>query len=552
LQQLTAQNAVPEIMSPSQRQAMETVRQLTASAQTRTSPLTLTPAQVRAINDVQNLAKTSVDKASLAPAQSQLLTQAEKTIADTNAPKPPELPPLMRQAVAQVNAVVQSANQPPPGMTADQAQAIATLSQAAAYVAPLATPPSITPAQALALQNVQAVAQGVDPSALSPSQKQAMDVVRSIAGAASSSAVPVPLSPAQVEAIARVQEVAVASTAVAATITPAAQVVAALNDPERTVQVTQGQFSGVAANQPGPTIPIKISPSQLQGMKSSSPLQQTSANPAIKSPGAAAAGLSPVPPGLDAKLVSASAREMQNRMGIAAAGTAVTQGPPPEGFFDPASGKMAPPSGGFVDLKTGLYIPPPPGSAFDPVAGVYVPPPTVGSFNAATGAYVPPAGLVLDATRGFIPVSEAKPAATSGFVPPAGTIDAFAKAAGLPTTAAGPTMMPPMMSPGGNPPMLGPAPGGMFPGMDPSMFGNMTAAAPPPGTAPLLPPPTSPLPPPPPPPDTTVGYVPPGSQYPVYDPQMCPPYCDPVAQPGSPTNNPPDPNLNTSVSFSFN
>jgi hypothetical protein len=74
----------------------------------------------------------------------------------------------------------------------------------------------------------------------------------------------------------------------------------------------------------------------------------------------------------------------------------------PQGFIDEKTGAVAPPAGGFIDINTGIYIAPPEGSTFDANAGVFVPPPNMGTFDMDSGGYVPPEGLVLTATQGFV------------------------------------------------------------------------------------------------------------------------------------------------------
>ncbi|MBF0297479.1 MAG: FecR domain-containing protein [Oligoflexia bacterium] len=91
-----------------------------------------------------------------------------------------------------------------------------------------------------------------------------------------------------------------------------------------------------------------------------------------------------------------------------------------------------PPPGGFVDLKTGFYIPPPPGSTFDSNTGVFIPPPNVGGIDLRTGQYLPPQGFTLEASGQFVKVTvpitteNRGPASTTG-----GAIATTSTAAGL-------------------------------------------------------------------------------------------------------------------------
>ncbi len=166
----------------------------------------------------------------------------------------------------------------------------------------------------------------------------------------------------------------------------------ALQTSDSLQMVSAGQFSGAQPDLPQASQPVKISPAQLESLKSNDSFQGLGEKLA-KSDVVA----SPVPPGVDPKNFSSGA-------------TTPTGGPPPEGFFNAQSGSYAPRAGGFVDLNSGRYIPPPPGSSFDPNTGVFVPPTAAGNFDPNTGMYVPPKGLNLDPVKGFVP--EATPTGT--------------------------------------------------------------------------------------------------------------------------------------------
>lgn len=202
------------------------------------------------------------------------------------------------------------------------------------------------------------------------------------------------------------------------------QNLAPLLSSEKAMLVTEGRFSTVNPSMVEATIPTKLSPAQFESMKKVEP---TSAIGAGSKEGSTktTAFISPIPPGIDAKSFAAggpSSAALSN-MGISDAVTRdiasskasanvpgpfnAPAAPPPEGSYNSRTGSYAPPAGGFLDIKTGLYIPPPPGSIFDPNNGVYVPPPSVGKFDSGTGAYVPPTDLKLDARQGFVPATEA-------------------------------------------------------------------------------------------------------------------------------------------------
>ncbi len=85
----------------------------------------------------------------------------------------------------------------------------------------------------------------------------------------------------------------------------------------------------------------------------------------------------------------------------------VAQEAPPEGFFNKKTGEYAPRSGGFLDLKTGLYIPPSNDSGMSSKTNTYRPS-NVGKIDGQTGQYIPPKGLELDGQKGFVVVDEKK------------------------------------------------------------------------------------------------------------------------------------------------
>lgn len=61
-----------------------------------------------------------------------------------------------------------------------------------------------------------------------------------------------------------------------------------------------------------------------------------------------------------------------------------------------------PKPGGYIDLKTAIYVSPPAGSRYDPEEDLYYPPEEYGSINELTGEYIPPYGLVLLPLNGFV------------------------------------------------------------------------------------------------------------------------------------------------------
>lgn len=200
---------------------------------------------------------------------------------------------------------------------------------------------------------------------------------------------------------------------------------------EKSVTVTEGQFAGANPKQEQVSIPVKISPAQLESMKSNSGSGSGASTGATTSESGDSNKKtfgSPIPPGVPSKVFvnTESTKSVEKQLGGGSDlgvgsgnGSGASIGgniankmgeggpkapPPPEGFFDKGTGAFAPPAGGFIDVQTGFYLPPPPGSAFDANTGVYVPPPTVGKFDPATGNYVPPQGLKLNESGQFVKV----------------------------------------------------------------------------------------------------------------------------------------------------
>jgi hypothetical protein len=166
------------------------------------------------------------------------------------------------------------------------------------------------------------------------------------------------------------------------------------------VMVRRGQYSGSSPKTKRATIPIKISPVQLETLESNeTPGLPTEKKGASNKPKKNFRSV--VPPGMDSKTVaneeSGVDKAMTDAMGSGAVRTVEKQveaeigpigdAPPPEGMVDVATGAIAPTAGGFVDLDTAQYVPPPEGSTYDANAGVYVPPPEVGYVDPATGNF---------------------------------------------------------------------------------------------------------------------------------------------------------------------
>ncbi len=180
---------------------------------------------------------------------------------------------------------------------------------------------------------------------------------------------------------------------------------------DQAVSVKKGQYSGASPKTPRATVPIKISPVQLNTLQATevpgvsaaeanSEGEGSKAGPKNAPPPPPKNFRNVIPPGVDAKAFSNEAKEIEGAM-AETVGKAVVQevkqeiarevatidAPPPEGMVNPATGEIAPPAGGFIDLGTAQYVPPPPGSQFDPNAGVFIPPPSLGTVDPETGGF---------------------------------------------------------------------------------------------------------------------------------------------------------------------
>lgn len=142
---------------------------------------------------------------------------------------------------------------------------------------------------------------------------------------------------------------------------------------KNTVLVPPGQNSIASDALKKATLPVKISPAQLNVLYKNADFNEKD----------------------DKNLKKIDEKELKLELKSA------NQKAPLEGYKNEATGDFAPKAGGYIDMKTGLYVAPLPDSKFDPKLGVYVSE-SVGNVDKDTGAYIAPAGYKLDATKGFI------------------------------------------------------------------------------------------------------------------------------------------------------
>ncbi|MCP4913000.1 MAG: FecR domain-containing protein [Oligoflexia bacterium] len=149
---------------------------------------------------------------------------------------------------------------------------------------------------------------------------------------------------------------------------------------KKAVVVKQGQFSGTVNKLETVSLPVKINPVQLNILYKNEDFKEVKTQKKAK--------VDPVKEKLAIKPVEQEA--------------------PLEGVIDKDKKVFAPKAGGFLDLKTGLYIPPSNESKLNKKLGVYVDNKT-GGVNAASGEYIPPKGLKLDTEKGFVPDLKSAP-----------------------------------------------------------------------------------------------------------------------------------------------
>jgi hypothetical protein len=142
-----------------------------------------------------------------------------------------------------------------------------------------------------------------------------------------------------------------------------------------TVLVPPGQNAFSSDSLKKTSLPVKISPVQLEALYKNQDFQEKSAG--------------------NLNLQSATDAIFKPTLKVA------NQVAPAEGLYNEKTGDFAPKSGGFIDLNTGLYVAPPSDAKLDAKTGVFVAN-KIGDIDADTGQYIAPKGLILDAKKGFI------------------------------------------------------------------------------------------------------------------------------------------------------
>lgn len=148
------------------------------------------------------------------------------------------------------------------------------------------------------------------------------------------------------------------------------------------VVVKTGQFSGSFSKLPKTTMPVKISPVQLNTLYKSENFGVEDREKAKEK-------------GID-KIVKSETKLV-----------AAEQAAPLEGLHDVKKGLYAPKAGGVLDFKTGLYVAPEKSSVYDAKNKIYLPK-LIGKIDSSTGDYIPPKGIKLTANKGFVIAANTK------------------------------------------------------------------------------------------------------------------------------------------------
>jgi hypothetical protein len=148
------------------------------------------------------------------------------------------------------------------------------------------------------------------------------------------------------------------------------------------IVVKRGQFSGALDSVDRATLPVNISTGQLNALYQNKDLNESSKNK-VK--------------------LSKLSKEASNKDFL----NPIISDSPPEGIYYPNNGDFAQKSGGFIDVKTGIYVPPERTSSFSQTKKIYLAQ-KVGNYDVNTGQYHAPKGLALNSTKGFVVSSNQK------------------------------------------------------------------------------------------------------------------------------------------------
>ncbi|MBC7712223.1 MAG: FecR domain-containing protein, partial [Rhizobacter sp.] len=153
------------------------------------------------------------------------------------------------------------------------------------------------------------------------------------------------------------------------------------------VKIPPGYISGVFYNADKASPPIKISPLQFSLLEANQDLKEGSGQKIVRPKESKSLA------GVNDNDLSKKDENMvptpKNILGD-------------EYFEDKVRGNITIKSGGYLDLKTGIYIYPPEDSEYDAANDLYYPPVEFGGIDEESGEYVAPPGLILHPLKGFM------------------------------------------------------------------------------------------------------------------------------------------------------
>ena len=157
------------------------------------------------------------------------------------------------------------------------------------------------------------------------------------------------------------------------------------------IKIPKGYISGVFYNNTKATSPIKISPLQFSLLDANQELKEGTGQKVMRAK--------------ESKTLVEN-REKISENDLLAKNENIIPVPKKyiedEYFEDRVRGNLAIKSGGYLDLKTGIYIHPPDNSEYDAENDLYYPSMEFGGIDEESGEYVAPPGLILHPLKGFI------------------------------------------------------------------------------------------------------------------------------------------------------
>lgn len=159
----------------------------------------------------------------------------------------------------------------------------------------------------------------------------------------------------------------------------------------RVIKIPKGYISGVFYNDAKASSPIKISPLQFALLETNQELKEGTGQKVTRPKESKLTTADPTK-----TIESDLATKDENIIPIP------KKFIDDEYFEDKVRGNLAIKGGGYLDLKTGIYIHPPENSEYDAENDLYYPPIEFGGIDEESGEYVAPPGLILHPLKGFM------------------------------------------------------------------------------------------------------------------------------------------------------